>query len=134
MLYSVCKYIKNFFVSSIKSGVYTIEDGTIDLPLIDGQYFLIEGSVLNDGVYQYPVTGLRDEAFNGTIVGMSIPQEFLDLVKEIEAYNEKSSQDSGLYVSESFGGYSYTKATDSNGNVASWKSAFANRLNLWRKL
>lgn len=133
MLYTICKTINNFFISSRYEGEFTIANGTINLPLLEGQYFLIEGSVLNDGVYQYPATDLKDETFKGAIVGMKVPQEFLDLVEEIKAYNNKASKTEG-YVSESFGGYSYTKATDSKGNVASWKNAFATRLNAWRKI
>ena len=38
------------------------------------------------------------------------------------------------YTSESFGGYSYTKATDANGAPIGWQKAFASRLNKWRKL
>lgn len=135
MLYQVCKHIKNFFVTECKDGTFTIENGTIDLPfLLDGQYFMIEGSVLNDGVYQNPVTGLSDEIFKGSIVGMAVPKDFISLVEEIKSYEENSSKDNGQYVSESFGGYSYTKATDSRGNVASWQNAFSTRLNSWRKV
>ena len=37
-------------------------------------------------------------------------------------------------TAESFGGYSYTKATDANGAPIGWHKAFASRLNEWRKL
>ena len=134
MLYTICKSIKNFFIVTRNEGTYSIANGTIYLPLLEGQYFLIEGSILNDGVYQYPVTDLKDETFTGAICGMAVPKDFLDLVEEIAAYNEKFKSSDNGYVSESFGGYSYTKATDSNGNVASWKSAFATRLNAYRKV
>ena len=133
MLYTVCKHIKNFFPVERKEGLYSIVGGSIDLPLLNGQYFLIEGSILNDGVYQYPANNLMDETFKGEIVGMAVPKEFLKLVEEIEKYEEKASKSEG-YISESFGGYSYTKATDARGNAASWQSAFSTRLNAWRKL
>lgn len=132
MLYTICKHIKNFFVIARYEGKFSIVDGTLSLPLLDGQYFLIEGSVLNDGVYQYPVTDLKDETFSGAICGMAVPKDFIELTEEIKSYNDKNTD--GPYSSESFGGYSYTKATDSSGNVASWKSAFATRLNAWRKV
>lgn len=135
MLYTICKHIKNFFVSERKEGTFTIENSTIDLPfLLEGQYFMIEGSVLNDGIYQNPVSDLKDEIFEGSIVGMSVPKDFLDLVEEIESYDEKAKKAESPFISESFCGYSYTKATDSSGNMASWKSAFATRLNDWRKV
>lgn len=118
-------------MKSRHEGTFEIVDGEISLPLLEGQYFLVEGSILNDGIYQYPGR-LKDEKFDGAIVGLAIPKDFLDLVEEITAFCA-GAQD-GPYVSESFGGYSYTKATDSNGNVASWKQVFATRLNTWRKI
>ncbi len=43
----------------------------------------------------------------------------------------------GPYQSESFGGYTYTMKADNgggNGGATSWQSAFAARMNKWRKL
>ena len=59
-----------------------------------------------------------DEEFYGVITPLAIPREFLNLVKEIEDYQEKATKaGSGIYQSESFGGYSYTLATNKNGNI-----------------
>ena len=38
------------------------------------------------------------------------------------------------YTAESFDGYSYSKATDSDGVGVSWQSVFAKRLSRWRKI
>ena len=46
-------------------------------------------------------------------------------------YGEKSLSP---YQSESFGGYSYTKASASNGDQVDWKTVFRSRLNRWRKI
>ena len=70
MLAELCAELKNYFLRNqsedIHNGLFTISDGSIDLPfLLDGQYFRIVGSVMNDGVYQYPVSELADETFPG---------------------------------------------------------------------
>lgn len=72
----VCLYCKNFFLKdyedSIHAGTYTISNGEIEMLdfLKVGQYFKINDSDLNDGVYKYtgePITELTDEIFTGSI-------------------------------------------------------------------
>lgn len=58
----------------------------IRLPLQDGQYYLVSGSIFNDGVYQYHkgnTAPLQEETFNGVVVPLAIPKPFLSLVDEI---------------------------------------------------
>lgn len=134
MLYRICKEIKNFFVHEKHSGTFSIVDGNLDADFLkDGQYFMISGSVLNDGVYQHPAQ-LTDEEFKGEIFSLAIPKSFLDLVAEIEAYEKSDAGKVSPYTSESFGGYSYSKASGQNGNGITWQGAFASKLNAWRKL
>ena len=99
--------------------------------LQDGQYFRILGSVYNDGVYQYPAV-LTDEVFEGQIWAMRVPPAFIALSGEIDEYITKNAE--SPYTSESFGGYSYTKATGESGAPLTWRDVFASRLNAWRKL
>ena len=133
MLEKVCREIRNYFVKSVHTGNFVIENSAIQLPfLVEGQYFRVEGSVLNDGIYQYPATSLQDEAFSGRIVAMAIPPAFLELVEKIKDFEAKNVV--SPYTSESWGGYSYTKATDGNGQAVGWKTAFAQELNAWRKI
>ena len=137
MLEQVLMNIRNWFPvkGGIYSGTFTIKDGGITLPfLADGQYFRIVGSVFNDGVYQYPATSLTDEVFEGAVWSMAVPPAVIDLSAEIEEYNKSDAGKASPYTSESFGGYSYTKATDANGAPIGWKKAFASRLNKYRKL
>lgn len=118
-------------------GKFSIENGTVALPLLNGQYFRIVGSVFNDGVYLYDdELELIDEEFQGAIWALAIPKPVLNLVKDIEKWNEKNADiASGPYQSESFGGYSYTKATDAaTGGAVTWQGAFRSRLNAWRKI
>lgn len=140
MLTELCAELKNYFLqdkdADIHYGEYTVSGGSIDIPfLIAGQYFRIVGSVLNDGVYQYPVSDLADETFSGAVWAMSVPPAVISLADEIAEWNEKNAETlASPYTSESFGGYSYTKATSGDGGAYTWKNQFASRLNKWRRL
>ena len=139
MLEQVLMHLKNWFLvpGGIHEGTYTIEDGGIALPfLANGQYFRICGSVFNDGLHQYPASDLKAETFEGTVWALAVPQAVIELASEIEAWQTKNGEAaSGIYQSESFGGYSYSKATDSeSGGAVTWQSAFRSRMNAWRKL
>ena len=145
MLSELCKEINNWFEQRKYFGEFVVEDGhlTGNFSLQENQYFRIVGSVFNDGVYQYPATGLTDETFNGAIWAMAIPSEVIALASDIEAWKNKyQSIDSPAmspYNSESFGGYSYSKSSggSTSGNVdlsGTWQGAFADRLNHWRKI
>lgn len=132
MLETVLMYLNNWFVVGRYDDTYTIEDGGITLPfLVDGQYFRIVGSLFNDGVYQYPAE-LTDETFDGSVWAMAIPKALLSTVEEITAWTAKNG-DSGPYTSESFGGYSYSKATNSKGLAVGWRDVFASQLAPWKK-
>ena len=132
MLETVLMYLNNWFVVGRYDDTYTIEDGGITLPfLVDGQYFRIVGSLFNDGVYQYPAE-LTDETFDGSVWAMSIPKALLSTVEEITAWTAKNGE-SGPYTSESFGGYSYSKATNSKGMAVGWRDVFAAQLAPWKK-
>ena len=139
MLEQVLMHLKNWFLvpGGIHEGTYTIEDGGITLPfLANGQYFRICGSVFNDGLHKYPVSDLKEETFEGAVWALAVPQAVIDLSTEIESWQTKNGDASvSPYQSESFGGYSYSKATDSvSGGAVTWQSAFRSRMNAWRKL
>ena len=114
MLEQVLMNIRNWFTveGGIHSGTFSIKDGGITLPfLADGQYFRIIGSVFNDGLHQYPATDLVDEEFSGVIWALAIPPAVVDLADEIQKWQEKNGEvASSPFSSESFGGYSYSKA------------------------
>lgn len=140
MLEQILMHLNNWFLvhGGIHEGTYTIEDGSIALPFLqNGQYFRICGSVFNDGLHQYnPDLKLADETFDGSVWALAIPQAVIDLAAEIESWETKNGEAaSGIYQSESFGGYSYTKATDAQtGGAVTWQSAFRPRMNHWRKI
>lgn len=136
MLEQILDYIHNYFIREIHRGKFNISDGTIDLNFLqNGQYFKIVGSVFNDGVHQYPAFDLADETFVGEIWAMAVPSAVIalsdDIKKWMDDYGEKINSP---YQSESFGGYSYTKASTSSGDQVDWRSVFRSRLNRWRKI
>ena len=139
MLEQVLMNIRNWFPvkGGIYSGTFTIKDGGITLPfLADGQYFRICGSVFNDGLHQYPASDLKAETFEGTVWALAVPQAVIELASEIESWQKKNGEASvSPYQSESFGGYSYSKATDAEtGGAVTWQSAFKKQLSAWRKI
>ena len=146
MLNEICQELRNWFDRGQPRlhGAFEISGGKIvdtDFTSIiqPNQYFRIIGSVFNDGVYKYTnELVLNDEIFVGSVWLMAIPKEVVDLASEISTWIEKNSDAiTSPYQSESFGGYSYTKASagsNSNSSGPTWQSIFASRLNMWRKI
>ena len=140
LLDDMCAICRNYFTddSAKHKGTFSVKDGVfapLDY-LAEGQYFRVVGSVFNDGVHQYPAPDLTDEVFDGEIWAMRLPPAFLALAGEIDEYSQKMEGGSAApYTSESFGGYSYEKATDAEtGAPLSWQAVFASKLNRWRKI
>ena len=135
------QHLRNWFLApdGVHDGTYTVEDGSIDLPfLLPGQYYRVIGSVFNDGLHQNPAENLTDETFTGTVWALAVPKAVLTLAADIAAWQEKNG-DAALspYTSESFGGYSYTKASSGKADttaITGWQDAFRGRLNDWRKI
>ena len=135
MIDAICAHLRNYFVDKVHHGTFEIKNGGINLPGIkDGQYIRIIGSVFNNGVYKYPCNGLTDESFTGEVWAMAVPPTLIALSDQIKIYAESDSAQPSAYVSESFGGYTYTRSTDENGAAVSWQKVFGSQLNRWRKL
>ena len=133
MLEEILAHINNYFVVSKQKGGYEISNGIISLPFLQtNQYFQIVGSLFNDGVYKYPVSGLTDESFTGEVRAMAVPPAVIALSETINEFANANKP--SAYTSESFGGYAYSKATNENGVAAQWQDVFAKQLNRWRKL
>ena len=135
-LTNLCAELRNYFETEKRFGTFTISDGSLSPSnfLQDGQYYRIVGSVFNDGVHRHPAHDLTDETFDGAVWAMAVPPAVVELAAEIEEYNKSDAGKPSSYISENFGGYGYTKATDENGLPAGWRSVFKNELNRWRKL
>ena len=148
MLTELCQELRNWFVRAKYFGTFSVIDGELNVSdlvadgsLQDGQFFRIIGSAFNDGVHQYKIENgeqLTDEVFTGAIWSMAVPPAIIDLSERISDWETKYGESvSSPYASESFGGYSYTKALG-QGNTSSegptWQSTFASELNKWRKI
>ena len=146
MLTEICAEIRNYFLRDVQkdihTGTFTISDGYIEsLPfLVEGQYFRIVGSVLNDGVWKYGEGGLTDEVFDGAVWAMAVPPAVVALSDEIADWvGANTGVLNSPYASESFGGYSYSlrgSGSASGGSDGSygWKNQFAGRLNPYRRI
>ena len=141
MLEAVLTHLKNWFAvpGGVYEGTYTIDYNTLELPFLqDGQYYRICGSVFNDGLHKYGDIDdiLKEETFTGTIWALAIPKAVVEMAAKIEEWQTKNADAvASPYSSESFGGYSYTKATDSTtGAPATWETVFRSQLNPYRKI
>lgn len=138
MLETVMAYCNNWFCASVVSGTFTVKDGEIaSFDCLPGQYIRIIGSVFSDGLHQWPVSDreiLPDETFTGEIWRLAVPKAFIQLCGEIEKWCETNGNVAGAYTSESFGGYSCSRASNGDGDLVSWQDAFKQRLKPRRKL
>ncbi len=149
MLNEICAEIKNYFTFETDKhfGDFEIIDGRLTPSFdVSTDYIRIVGSHKNDGVHKRGADGfeLIDEGkFHGAVWVMSPTADFLGLVAEIEQWETKyggvDSVSMSPFQSESFGGYSYSKAsggTDGSGATIapSWRNAFSKRLNIYRKI
>lgn len=143
-LTELCQELRNWFDRERHTGFFEIADGNIVADFLrEGQYFRIVGSIFNDGVHMYPASDLQDETFDGAVWALAIPCPVIKLATEIAAWREKNeaadSANMSPFMSESFGGYSYSKgasnrSTGTSGGSLSWKDVFSARMNAWRKL
>lgn len=136
MLEKIIAYLNNDFRVSDdepETHEWEIVGGTLTVPDVrEGQYVRIFGSLFNDGVRKYPLTGLTDETFTGCVIPLAIPRVILTLAEEIETWTEKNQPTA--FTSESFGGYSRTVATGASGVPAGWQDVFKMRLAPYRKM
>ena len=146
-LTELCQDLRNWFDKERYSGTFTISSYKLDAPFLkEGQYYRIIGSVFNDGIHQYFTksrdVSLQDETFTGEVWALAIPKDVIQLAQDIAEWRAKyeavDSQAMSPYMSESFGGYSYTKGSAytgaGSGGGTSWKATFKSRLTPWRKL
>lgn len=153
MISEICAELRNYFLRDyvnpehyIHYGSFVIADGEMQaLPFLKvGQFYRIVGSTFNDGVHKYGATPrsvedsetLTDEEFEGAIWEMFVPKEIVDLSAEIQDWISKNADTiNSPYQSESFGGYSYTKAVAGTGRVSTdWQEHFASKLKPYRRI
>lgn len=138
----VCDYIHNYFVKEVVKGKFKIQNGDLQVDfLLDSQPYRINGSIFNDGVHSYLDGDLSDEEFEGEVWAMAVPPAVIALSNEIDEWIGKYGDAvNSPYSSESFGGYSYTKASGGSNNSGSvkpsydWRDVFGSSLYPYRKL
>lgn len=142
MLTELCQELRNWFDLERHTGTFEITGGNLTADFLrEGQYFRIMGSIFSDGVHQYPAADLPDETFEGAVWALAIPQTVINLSAEIDTWQTKYGGADGVatspFASESFEGYSYSKATFSSSGgsgAATWQTVFKSRLKVWRKM
>lgn len=164
MITEVCAEVNNWFAKKEDKigGAFSVVDGVLTPPvgLLNNQYYRIIDSRFNDGVHKYAeLTELTEESeeqqpeveqlidepsFDGAVWKMRVPADFLQLVADIEEWQEKNgnvdSFNMSPYQSESFNNYSRSKggggssASGASPTAVGWQSQFKSRLNKYRKL
>ena len=103
----------------------------------EGFWIVSTDAVFNDGVHKNDDSlKLTDEIFIGEVRLMAIPKDVIELSNKIDAWMEKySDMVDSPYTSESFGEYSYSKASGSkDSSNPTWQSVFKNELLRWKKI
>lgn len=131
---------RNFFEYGYRDKTIRITDGKLepDSTLAAGMWIGIQGARNFDGVWKLG-QGLQlleaphspDEEFDGRIWYLAPPADFVDLCEKIETFREKAPVTG--YTSESFGEYSYTRASGQAGAVT-WQEAFSADLVPFRRM
>lgn len=144
MLTEILTEIRNYFCVSEYVGSFNLSNKTITLnntivPKV-GQYIYIN-SALNRSICK--VTSVTNNAFlldSDTVLSddeityialLKIPPQIISLSNEIMDWQTKNGNTS--LISESFAGWSGTRAQGKNGNLT-WKEMFGDRLKPWRRM
>ena len=156
MLEQILAHLNNWFVRYSYTGNVTVSaDGAVLAPseaaaiLQPGRWYRILDSDFHDGVYQVPEEEPEEEpeekeeaeaeepeeeqgeTFYCTLWALDVPPGLLSIAAEMEAWQAKYGDVmSSPYQSESFGGYSYSKAgvSSSNSGTATVWTQFADVL------
>lgn len=134
---AVMRAVRNFFAGDPMAGEFAISGNGLS-PAPAAPFVAIKGSRYHDGVYElhdgYLQTEIcrEDETFDGLVYPLHPPDDFIMLCREIDEYAEKNP--AGGKASESFGHYSYTKASNGRGGLMTWQDAYADRLIPYRRM
>lgn len=145
MLTEICQYLKNYFDYKRCIGDIEISDGVItcngaEVELEDGQHFALFRDRFVLGVYKQG-DEIADKTFKGAVWLMDIPDAVLNADKWATEWLAKNggadSENNSSFQSESFGGYSYSKGSNSAGKVGASifdNAQFASMLAPFRKI
>lgn len=145
-LTDLCRKTRNWFDKKRHFGIFDL-DSELDFAC-EGQFYRLIGDVTADGqcLYVDYVCTYTDGNFkvygaetahgilNGAIWEMSVPTDFLELYEKMTAWEEKNADIlNSPFQSESFGGYSYSRASGKNGSLTVWDN-FADEIARYQKL
>lgn len=140
----VMNEVKNHFVSAVADGEFTIRDGVLLFPGdAPGCGYMALAGAQNSGVWEAQAAdgGMQlsrdgvlceSETFCGSVFCLRPPRSFFALVEQIDEWIEHNPV--GAFVSESFGGYTYNRATGTAGLPATWQQTFQARLAPYRRM
>jgi hypothetical protein len=141
---TVMREIRNFFLLTAENGDFTVSNGHMSLvnSYTVGQYVLVEttfgkqtihviSEAESEGTYVLSPS-LPDGTFTGTLYGLSVPEDFVALCKEIHLFNEKN--DASVIIHENVNGvYAHTKGSGKKGAPICWVEVFERRLRPFKK-
>lgn len=144
MLTELCRTLNHYWKIADYTGNYALTDGVLTLPSeaapVVGQSLYIRG-LLNDAVCSVVSVGdgtatiTSDTALASDTIKyvalLAIPPAMKAISEEIADWQLKNG--ASAYVSESFGGWSGTKAQGANG-VQTWQEHFQQRLLPYKRL
>ena len=125
MLTRICRYLKNWFVVKTYLGNITVSDGKVycngdEIEMQEGQRFALVRIHYVYGTYSYG-DEIEDSEFEGAVWIMDVPADVLEVAERMTEWETANggadSQAMSPYQSESFGGYSYSKGSGTNGKV-----------------
>lgn len=136
---AVMRHCRNYFPDGYKDGTFRITGNA--LPDATGAHYIyISGSMMHDGVWEVcngyltgrDVSGLENEEFDGRIWYLAPPVDFLELVREMQQYEEKNPV--SAVIRETFGGYSVERASAADGQPVVAEHVFSAKLNQYRRM
>lgn len=145
MLTEICAYLKNYFDYERHIGEITISEGVItcngiEVVLEEGQYFALFRDRFPIGVFKQGDI-LKNKTFQGAVWLMDVPEGVLQADAWATTWLAKNggadSENNSSFQSESFGGYSYNKGSNSTGKVGASifdNAQFAAMLSPYRKI
>lgn len=157
MIIDIMQYCNNYFLKFKKTGTFDINDDSIIINEVvkgcDKCDYVIIKSNHEDGIYKIlevqfdeekKKTTIQLEDFNsfatsdnGIVFFSLIPKRMKDLADKINEQvlnNDLMKPEKNIIISESLGNYSYTKRTNKDGSVLTWKDVYSAELKPYRKL
>jgi len=117
-----------------KKGDRVTHSGVAWESTVDGNAYE-PGTVVGAWIEWIVEPATTDETFSGTIYGLRVPQDFVAMCGEIQAFNESSAGKPSALVSESVQGvHSWSKGTRDDGTPISWQQVFSGKLTPFRRM